>query len=82
MNAPFTSPSFPNGLPAMRSEAEVRAIRQLVHSCPFCGGEASLPRKIMTRFLMGCESDTCGVNPQAGGETPEEAARVWNGRAK
>ncbi len=53
--------------------------------CPFCGAPAGMqkwhgggPKK----RLVFCESDTCAVAPSVCGETPSEAAELWNHRAE
>ena len=76
------SPSFPNGLPKFRTEAEYRAQKlQAPLACPFCGEDPGLARQVHNRFIVGCESDDCHVCPQVSGDTVSEAWARWNKRA-
>lgn len=49
--------------------------------CPWCACDVALPRQVFTRWVVGCENDDCGVTAEASGITPEEALKLWNGRA-
>jgi hypothetical protein len=49
-------------------------------SCPFCGTEPPLAAQIAGRFIVGCESDDCHVNPQVSGQSLGEAWARWNKR--
>lgn len=79
------SPSFPTGLPKMRSEAEVRAARQPREApkpCPWCGENPPLGREVRKGwYTVGCESDDCPICPQVSAQTLTEAWRLWNKRA-
>ena len=48
--------------------------------CPFCGGDPPLAAEIAGRFIVGCESDDCHVNPQVSGRDLNEAWARWNRR--
>ncbi len=48
--------------------------------CPFCGSEPPLATRRHGRFLVGCESDDCHVNPQVSGASLNEAWARWNRR--
>lgn len=48
--------------------------------CPWCGSEPGLATVRSGRYLVGCESDDCDVNPQTGGGTAIEAWARWNSR--
>ena len=52
---------------------------QLPLACPFCGSDPPLAAEIAGRFIVGCESDDCHVNPQVSGSNPGEA---WTRRNK
>lgn len=49
-------------------------------SCPFCGHDPPLAAKLHGRFIVGCESDDCHVNPQVSGANAGEAWARWNRR--
>lgn len=83
MTAPIRSPSFPKGLPHLRSEAEVRSGLKVVtaKTCPWCGEDPPLAyRNKFGCYTVGCESDDCAVNPQVSGKTLAEAWQNWNAR--
>ena len=48
--------------------------------CPFCGNDPPLAAQIHGRFIVGCESDDCHVNPQVSGASVSEAWARWNRR--
>jgi len=48
--------------------------------CPFCGSDPPLAAAIGGRFIVGCESDDCHVNPQVSGSDLSEAWARWNKR--
>src|SRR5690348_4887474 len=48
--------------------------------CPFCGSDPPLAAEIAGRFIVGCESDDCHVNPQVSGPNLGEAWARWNKR--
>lgn len=48
--------------------------------CPFCGSDPPLAAEIAGRFIVGCESDECHVNPQVSGRDLNEAWARWNKR--
>jgi hypothetical protein len=48
--------------------------------CPFCGTDPPLAAQIAGRFIVGCESDDCHVNPQVSGQSLGEAWARWNYR--
>jgi hypothetical protein len=48
--------------------------------CPFCGADPPLAAAIAGRFIVGCESDDCHVNPQVSGANLGEAWARWNRR--
>jgi hypothetical protein len=76
------SPSFPNGLPQARTEAEVRAIR-IPLPCPWCGEDPPLGREIKPGwYTVGCESDDCPICPQVSAQTLNGAWKLWNTRAR
>ena len=54
--------------------------RQLPLVCPFCGSDPPLAAEIAGRFIVGCESDDCHVNPQVSGRDLNEAWARWNKR--
>ena len=77
----IVSPSFPRGLPALRSEAEAR--KELTKCCPFCGEDPPLGWEVRTGwYMVGCTSDDCFVCPQICAPTLTEAWRRWNTRAR
>ncbi|HWU55554.1 MAG TPA: hypothetical protein VN175_08635, partial [Rhizomicrobium sp.] len=49
-------------------------------ACPFCGSDPPLAAQRHGRFLVGCESDDCHVNPQVSGQCLSEAWARWNKR--
>lgn len=49
-------------------------------TCPFCGADPPLAAAIAGRFIVGCESDDCHVNPQVSGASLSEAWARWNRR--
>jgi hypothetical protein len=49
-------------------------------SCPFCGNDPPLAAQLHGRFIVGCESDDCHVNPQVSGASLGEAWARWNRR--
>jgi len=49
-------------------------------ACPFCGSDPPLAAEIAGRFIVGCESDDCHVNPQVSGPNLGEAWARWNKR--
>jgi hypothetical protein len=48
--------------------------------CPFCGSDPPLATQLHGRFLVGCESDDCHVNPQVSGQSLNKAWARWNRR--
>jgi hypothetical protein len=48
--------------------------------CPFCGTDPPLASQVAGRFIVGCESDDCHVNPQVSGQSVSEAWAKWNSR--
>jgi hypothetical protein len=54
--------------------------RDHAKSCPFCGSDPPLAAQLHGRFIVGCESDDCHVNPQVSGTSPGEAWARWNRR--
>jgi hypothetical protein len=81
----ITSPSFPNGLPPLRNESEVRAARGLsilpaALSCPFCGTDPELATRSFGYFQVGCTAEECAVNPQTSDTDLSKAWAKWNGR--
>ena len=48
--------------------------------CPFCGSDPPLATQLHGRFIVGCESDDCHVNPQVSGQSLGEAWARWNKR--
>jgi len=48
--------------------------------CPFCGNDPPLAAQLHGRFIVGCESDDCHVNPQVSGQSLSEAWARWNKR--
>ena len=60
------------------ADAAARHGHQL--SCPFCGNDPPLAAQIHGRFIVGCESDDCHVNPQVSGASVSEAWARWNRR--
>ena len=51
-------------------------------TCPFCGSDPPLAAEIAGRFIVGCESDDCHVNPQVSGPNISEAWARWNKRQR
>jgi hypothetical protein len=90
MTAHPTSASFPNGLPSLRSESEVRSARaakELPKPCPWCGIDPPLAAQKMgpasfRNYMVGCENDECPAQPAVSGHTVSEAWDRWNMRAK
>ena len=79
MNAPLRSASFPNGLPELRSEAQVRATRTL--ACPFCGTDPNLASMAPNgRFHVCCENEDCAAQPYVSGNTLTQVSQCWNNR--
>jgi hypothetical protein len=83
-----TSPSFPKGLPPLRTEQEVRlGLRaDRTRSCPFCGEDPPLATRpigqAFRNYIVGCANEECEAQPQVSGETPEQAWKRWNTRAE
>lgn len=51
-------------------------------TCPFCGSEPGLAVHRGGFWLVGCESDECVINPQAGSrESQADAWRKWESRS-
>lgn len=72
MNAPLT----------MAQVIQIGASRRpLPKCCPFCGSEPPLASILKGVYIVGCESETCAVNPQCCGVTLESAWDRWNKRA-
>jgi hypothetical protein len=69
-----------NMLEVIVSGADTAARRKLPLSCPFCGNDPPLAAKMHGRFIVGCESDDCHVNPQVSGQSLNEAWARWNRR--
>lgn len=89
----LTSPSFPQGIGHIGTEAEGRAARsaRLARTplpCPFCGADV-LPAAEHRwgkshewhYFALGCENEDCPVEPRVTGNTVAEAMARWNVRA-
>ncbi len=86
----FVSPGLNEALASTETEVQVRARLSLVRSvircapdkvCPFCGSEPGMATKRGDFWLVGCESDDCAINPQAGSCISQEAAWAkWNTR--
>lgn len=53
---------------------------QLPLACPFCGSDPPLAAQVAGRFIVGCESDDCHVNPQVSGPDLNQAWARWNKR--
>ena len=49
--------------------------------CPFCGSEPGHATYKCGLYLVGCDSDDCRINPQAGGKTQAEAWAKWDYRS-
>jgi hypothetical protein len=56
--------------------------RNIPLACPFCGSDPPLAAQLHGRFIVGCESDDCHVNPQVSGQSLSEAWARWNTRPK
>ena len=67
-------PSLADGQAARHSP------QRLPLACPFCGSDPPLAAEIAGRFIVGCESDDCHVNPQVSGSDLSEAWTRWNKR--
>lgn len=92
MTEMLKSYSFPNGLEGLRSEQEARGMsmvdvinlgaskRALPRPCPFCGSDPEPASKLAGRYVVGCASDDCHVNPQVGSASLTEAWAIWNTR--
>lgn len=77
----IVSPSFPNGLPARRSEGQAR--KDTAKPCPWCGEDPGLARETRPGwYMVGCESDDCAVTPQVSAQSLNEVWRKWNERAR
>lgn len=78
----FVSPQVADGAASLRNEADVRRISvATIHkNCPFCGADPGYAVLRAGWYLVGCESDECPINPQAGGKTRDEAWAKWNAR--
>jgi hypothetical protein len=63
-------------------DAPKTLVRHTNQTCPWCGTKPGLARLFRGRYLVGCENDTCSVNPQTGGDTLREAWDNWNRRDK
>jgi hypothetical protein len=50
--------------------------------CPFCGEDPPLASLVAGRFIVGCESEACHINPQVSGDTITQAWDRWNRRAR
>lgn len=56
--------------------------------CPFCGSKAEIGEKTvkywnyppLIQAVVKCSNRDCPVEPEAIGETLEEAAKAWNKR--
>ena len=46
-------------------------------SCPFCGNDPPLAAQLHGRFIVGCDSDDCHVNPQVSGASLSDAWARW-----
>lgn len=66
--------------PRHDSAALTRPTRSAALPCPFCGGAPPLAAQLSGRFLVGCDSDDCHVNPQVSGQSLGEAWARWNKR--
>ena len=69
-----------NMLEVIVKGAERAALRGPPLSCPFCGSDPPLATQLHGRFIVGCESDDCHVNPQVSGQSLSEAWARWNKR--
>ena len=69
-----------NMLEVIVKGAERAALRGPPLSCPFCGSDPPLATQLHGRFIVGCESDDCHVNPQVSGQSLGEAWARWNKR--
>lgn len=58
----------------------LRPTAPLPLNCPFCGTDPPLASQIAGRFIVGCDSDDCHVNPQVSGQSLGEAWAKWNRR--
>lgn len=62
MNAPLTSPSFPNGLPKIGTEAEARAARPISMFAVIQAGAVAAVKADPCTLLRGCPD--CGTTPK------------------
>lgn len=77
----MTSPAITAAAASTRTEADVRACHLVItqhKNCPFCGADPGYAVLRAGWYLVGCESDECPINPQAGGKTRDEAWAKWD----
>jgi len=65
---------------AARHDPPSRTPHDIPLACPFCGADPPVAAGIAGRFIVGCESDACHVNPQVSGASLGEAWARWNRR--
>lgn len=76
----IVSPSFPKGLPTLRTEGQAR--KETAKPCPWCNEDPGLAREIRPGwYTVGCEYDECAVTPQVSAQSLNEVWRKWNERS-
>ena len=49
--------------------------------CPFCGAQPVTQKfddEELSAHIVTCTNDDCPANPVTSGDTPEDAAELWN----
>lgn len=77
----YISHAVAEGAASTRTPADIIAARITHSNCPFCGDEPVIAQR-GAWHLVGCISDDCAINPQAGDKALQAAWKKWDARSQ